>query len=68
MTNRVQVTIQNRRVKEVFNAFYLDTSTRREAKAQALAILHDELEEILQGFGPCRMSVSCLTMKDGARV
>lgn len=67
MTNRVQVTLENRKVREVFGPIYLNTTTRSEAKRLALELFDDELSVSMRCFGPCHTRISCTSMKDGAR-
>ena len=67
MTHRVTVILLNKRVREVFNPIYLNTTTRREARDVALDLLRDELVESRQSMEPCHVYASVITMKDGVR-
>lgn len=67
MTNRVRVTVENRRCREVFSPVYLNTPTRREARDTAVELLRPEIDRVKRSMGPCNVYASVVTVKDGQR-
>lgn len=67
MTHRVTVTLVNKRVREVFSPIYLNTTTRREARDEALALLREQLLAVKPSMGPCHIYASVITVRDGVR-